>query len=373
MFKIKSAIAAFMITVTMLGAVPAHAVQYATIADIREETKDGWHETYMYKGEEIRVDLEIGIPDVDKVPAVLIKFPENLERSYVPANADIFEHPPAGFGYFVLTDPDSLYSHSSKPAGSDRYAEDDAQAENSPLTAAEALAFAKEQLEPYVKSLGDFDLELSYMDAWSRTYEAIDRTSSGDILDYSKPLTEMGYYDIIFNQTFQGIPYTQTGISFDERIKAEDKLQGFITGEAMVTVGSEDNYSLLFAPAQFDSLFVDDLPLAPFSEIKKEIETLIETGYVRDIYWLRLVYVCLHNPIDDGQTGALVPVWELSGEVMRNPKAATTIFSAEEMLKLKKFGGVTLLINAQTGKHYNPKDKSPDRSHAKYITWDDVK
>lgn len=364
---------AMMIMVATFAVNTASAVGYVTIADIKEEAQDGWHESFLYKGKEIKVDVDVAIPSIDKVAVLRIKWPEHLVATYAPVNADIFACTPAGFGYSVMSKPNSLFTNTNKPVGIDRYVEDGAQAENSPLSAAEALAFAKQELEPYVESLGGYELELSYMDAWSRQYEAIDRTNSGDILDYSKPLTEMGYYEIRFNQTFQGIPYTQHDINFENSIKAESNVSGGAMGEVFARVGSKDNYSLLFTPAQFDGVLVDDLPLASFSDIQNEIQMLIENGYVRDIYWLRLVYVRLYNPLDIGNTWVLFPVWELNGDIVQNSSAPASDYTPNELAKLKKIGGTKLLINAQTGKYYNVEDTSPDRSYAKYLTWDEVK
>ena len=361
-----------MMGIVMTGISAVDAEEYTTITEIREETKEGWHESFWYEGAEIRAEVDVEIPDVDKVPVIRVKWPENLTPTGAPSNAEIYQSPPAGFGYSVMSQPNVLFANTSQRVGVDRYVEEGARAENSPLSAAEALAFAKAQVEPYVQDMGGFDLQLSYMDAWSRQYAVLDRTSTGDTLDYNQPLTDMGYYEISFNQTFQGIPYTQHDLRFEQSIKEESDVPGGAMGEVFVRVGSADNYSLLFAPAQWDGVLVDDLPLAPFARIRQEIRAMVESGYVRDIYRLRLVYVRLINPADIGNTWVLFPVWELSAETVQNPSAPTVVYTPDERAKQQKFGGTKLLINAQTGNCYQAQDTSPLRSYAQYLTWDEV-
>ncbi|MEG1677903.1 MAG: hypothetical protein RR379_09545, partial [Clostridia bacterium] len=70
----------------------------------------------------------------------------------------------------------------------------------------------------------------------------------------------------------------------------------------------------------------------------------------------------------------LVPVWELNGVIVENPKSPTPppYFDDEEEQRLN--GGRTDYFNAQTGEyydHYNNTD--PDRLNAAILTWDQVK
>ncbi len=358
-------------TLLSLSAAAASSSKYVSISDIKKEAMNGWHQTYTYNGEDIKLDVEVEVPNVEKVPAVLVKWPTELTPKYAPPTAEISELYPHGFIYSVLSGPTTLTSVQS--SGKDRYIENGARAENSPLTPNEALDFAQELLRPYVEDVGSFDLQLEYMDAWSRGYKAIDSTSAGPVLDYDEPTTEMGNYHIEFNQVFYGIPYTESRILFDDLSDRERTTPDGAMGEAYVIVGSKDDYVLAFAPAQVDHILTDDLPLAPFSEVKKEIEKLIKTGYIRDIYRLRLVYLRLYNPADIGNTWVLFPVWEVYGEIMRKPEDPTPVYDEADMEKARKFGGTSILINAQTGQAYNRKDNSSTRSDAVFQTWDEVK
>ena len=357
-----------------LGTAQAYAGGYVTIAELREEAEDGWHETYTYKGEEIRIDVDIEIPEVDSVPVVLVKWSEALTPKYAPPGAIPLEglsKGEIGYAYYKnFTQDDVNYA-----ASPDRYIEDGAQAENCPITPEEAIQVFKNILQPYMEEFNCFDLQLNYIDAWSRLYKMIDITDSGDVLDYDKPVSNMGWYQVEFYQVFHGIPFINNYLQFEEGIKAETDLWNGEGGLGQIFAGmsSPDDYSMIFCPAVEERLLAEDIPLAQLSNVKNEIIQLIESGYIRDIYRLRLAYVSLYNPDDLRSTRVLFPVWEVYGEIMRSPKAPTPVYAPEEMEKVLKFGGTSLFINAQTGTHYNPKDKSSDRSHAKYVTWDEVK
>ena len=144
-------------------------------------------------------------------------------------------------------------------------------------------------------------------------------------------------------------------------------------GDISTLVGSVNDYSIVFHPIVEDAVLAEDIPLAPFSVVKTEVEKLIEAGYIRDIYKVRLVYARYYNPDDLGNTYILAPVWEFNGIITDGPKAPTPNYSDEEKEALRKYGGRFVLIDAQTAQYFNPDDTRPNRSYSNYITWDEVK
>lgn len=71
-------------------AAAAGGLQYATMADLREETKNGWHQNYTYKGETIQIDADIVVPDVDAVPIIRIMVASDIDytMNFYPAIRD---------------------------------------------------------------------------------------------------------------------------------------------------------------------------------------------------------------------------------------------------------------------------------------------
>ena len=367
MKMIKTALTVLMAMILLLGCiVPASAAQYVTIADIREETKDGWHETYTFKGEEIRVDVDIEIPDVDKVPIVRIKEPGEIYPNDAPENADVTLFGNEGFLYSV--EPTAASNSYTGFVDREQYSYG-AQAENSPFTSDEAVAFALEKLQPYCEMYDLPDLQIRSIAAFSRLYKANDNAKT---INFDEPITEAGNYDIDFSQSFYGIPYHYKAYPFVWPLKSEPQTLSLI-GDIYAVVVSEEKYAISFRPAIEDELLANDVPLLPFSEIRKEYEHLINTGYIRDVYNIRLGYFVMDNPNDLGNTSILIPVWELSGAIVNHPSNPTPapVFADRELQK--RNAGRYALINAQTAKYYNPEDKSRDRKHGTYITWDEVK
>ena len=370
MFKIKSAIVAFMITVTMLGAVPAHAVQYVTIADIREETKDGWHETYTYKNEAITINADVFIPAIEAVPIVRIKMVNGLApSSEIPAESvSIYEN--RGFAYGIVSISDEALN---TPTHNILYTDENAYADNSPFSPEEAELFALEKMKPYMEQLGLADIGLDYVQAYSKEYTISRTGKKGVSYDINKPVTDLGFYTMAFHQMFYGIPFKGTNLMFNEQIKAEKDITVGTLGEIGALVASDEHYSLVFCPVVEDGVITADVPLAPFSKVKKEIEKLIGTGYIREIYNVRLIYMYFYNPDDLYNTYILKPVWQVNGILVTNPKEQTPVYSEEEKAVQRRYGELYGYFDAQTGAYYNPNDTSSDRGYAKYITWDEVK
>lgn len=363
-----------LVTITMMFALTsslANASGYVTIANIKEETKNGWHETYTYSGQEILVDVDIKVPDVDAVPIVRIRQVGDVQPSDLPPYANITPIENAGFEYTVESKEGVMFLQKNGKFGHDRSVGNDIQAESSPLKPQEALDFIYERLAPYVESAGGFGLQIEYMGVYSRVYALIDSDKKGDLLDYNKPETQMGFYDIDFAQVFHGIPFIKKDSLFDVTVKSEPA-PPFI-GRIGGWVGSKNDYSLSFVPAIEDGILADDIPMVTFETVKHEFERLIESGYIRDVYRVRLGYILMYNPADLENTYLLIPAWELNGVIVQNPKDPTPAPLFDDPKQQMSSGGLATYVNAQTGKAYHPKDNTPTRYHGVFTTWDEVK
>jgi len=370
MLKMKRAIALLIIMVMALGAIPAHAAGYVSIADIREETKDGWHETYTYKGEEIRVDADIEIPDVDRVPVVSIMRPDMIQPIDEPSNAKITSFGDnVGFVSTVISEAGIFTGKSG--GGRIDSVEPGALAENSPFLPGDALQFAESKIAPYIEMTGTYYRQ-GFMAALSRAYESSREDASGIHLDMSKPLTEMGGYHIRLNQVFYGIPLVKLDWDFVSEIKSEPTEPAYL-GDIVITVASDVDYGFRMCPAIEEGVPYENVPLVAFSDVKKEAEKLIESGYVRAVYGVALEYMAMNDPKALGEKYVLVPVWRMNAVIMQRPNDPTPSFSEADVRKNTLGGYQSAVFNAQTAKYYNPEDKNHDRKHGTYITWDEVK
>ncbi|MEA5014254.1 MAG: DUF6034 family protein [Candidatus Limiplasma sp.] len=359
---------------TMVFALGTNAIaaQYVSINDLKEETKGGWHETYHVNGEAVVLDVDIEIPDINRVPVVKIRYPVDIQPINPPPNADILLSRD-GFSYSIESKPKTIFG-GNVSGTRNRSLGIGVQAENSPLTADEAVVFARELFFPYVEQT-NIDYDLLYVDAFSRLYKVKDSNASGVVGDYGKPITEMGCYTVQFRQSFYGIPYVRTAPPFINPPKSKI-IPAAPRGDIVLTVASPNDYAILFHPAIEDGIVEEDVPLAPFLKVKKEFERLIEAGYIKAVYKVRLEYVRMNNPDDIENSAILVPVWELNGTIVQNPKSPGPLpsFSEAQLQFIKEVGGAQeVLVDAQTAVYYDPQDNRANRGDANIITWNEVK
>lgn len=376
MFKMLR-VASLLVAVGLLLSLPtsnAFATKYVSIADIKEEVKSGWHQTYTYKGETIQIHAEIIIPDVDEVPIVRVKWADDLHPVNEPATAEIEQlSNNGGFISFVKSKEGVFWGTSVSNDGGESiiYREQCAQAENSLFTPSDAIEFLYNKLDPFMEMIGS-DIKITGMIATSRRYAFQKADRSGITVDFNKPLTEMGGYDIVASQVFDGIPLVQLEPFFADSVKNE-RVIGQSMGYINMTLASEIDYVLHFYSAVKDKVLVEDAPLISFSKVKETCEKLIETGYIRNIFDIRLEYTVMINPDDVGNTYLLIPMWVVSGIIVESPSSKTPTYTDEEIARFRRNRHGTALINAQTAIYIGPKDTSKTRWYGSYITWDEVK
>lgn len=354
------------------GAALARQKTYVTLSALREEVRDGWHQTYTFGEETIPVHVDMEVPVVETVPALRVRCVGELPPFNAPENARIDVYPQEGFFYSVQSKPGTISADSTN--GRYRWLQDysaDARAENSLFSREEALAFVEETIDPYVALCGSFAYELRQMYVETRGYKVISGDASPEVLDKTQTCTEMGVYQITLNQIFHGIPFLATRLPFTWPLRMEEGLQ-LAVGEMSAIVGSDQDYVIAFYPVIEDAVLAPDLPLCSFAEVKTELERLIETGYLRSVYSVRLAYCFFNNPDDLHNTFILLPVWEVTGVYVQSPKDPTPSPKFEETQTQMQFGGMAGYINAQTGQYLDPEDQTRTRSFGVYLTWDEV-
>ena len=344
-----------------------------TITDIKREVQEGWRQTYTFQGETIAINVAIEVPDADAVPALRVRCVGDLQPSGAPEKAEIYREPQEGFLYIIESHPGAIFGANTK--GRFRWLQnysDTALAENSPFSREEALAFLQKTIAPYVQACGSFAYEVRKMYVESRGYKVIKSDSSGETLDYGTTCTEMGVYQIVFNQVFHGIPYLALSLPFTWPLKVEEGLM-LAVGEIRAAVASETDYALAFHPVVEDAVLAQDIPLTPFADVKAAVEQLIESGYLRNVYSVRLEYCFFNNPDDLHNTFILLPVWEVNGVYVQSPKDPTPTARFGDRATEIAYGGMPGYFNAQTGKYLDPEDQTQTRSFGTYLSWDDVK
>lgn len=321
----------------------ALAKDYLTLLALREEVREGWHETYDFNEKTIVVDIDINVPNVDKFPVIRVErisgvLPHSDDVTVISSDSDgiVIEKRSSNEAF--------CYGYGEPYYDPEPYAH----AENSPMTALEAQAFLQEIALKYQSQYGAFDLDARPVIAASREYEVIKSKGGEKVgIDTEKPLTEMGHYSVWFYQAFHGIPKLEgsaMGPPENDRVDVPGPMC-----EIYGNVSSEENYSLVVFAGREVEMREEDIPLLSFAPVKKQIEQLMQEGYIREIYEVSLGYNSIRDPQSPKSQYLFVPVWRVRGLVYDRPNAPDQVLSETDRMLNPHTGGQTLSIDAQTG------------------------
>lgn len=325
-----------------LGAMPACAADMVSIADIREETKDGWHQTYEAHGRSITIDVDIQVPDIQSVPILSVGFSPALKTTEPDSSYLQVAVEKTG----IVLVKQSAADYFQGKGDSYQITGDDARAENNPLSAEEAQHIVESTIQQFYGQTGPLDIRLYSQMAKSRTYDRDENNGDVSDLNLDKPTSEMGSYVFQYDEYFHGIPRTRSGPHIYSHQGTED-IQ-FPGGPIVATIASANDYVINFNPTIEKGILIDDVPLISFAAVQRQFETFISAGLLRDVQMVRFAYYCFIDP-KGTDSFVLQPVWQLMGMVTDgagDPNPEPNSFTPEYT---QKHWGQTLLIDAFTG------------------------
>ena len=342
---------------TMMGALllmPTLALANSDMVSISELRQQGeamgrWTQTYDTPNGKVSVDIPIIVPEVENVPILqvsavmgkdvaeekgLIKSEEQgngilyedfdiLSKLSVDVSnaATIFcanpEETNLAFFQVNLDEPlakrlgnwdySSDYYYPNEMNPETLFAEENDQ----PLSAAEDVLAVL--LQDYYGS-ENADYGVDYVEVRGRARKRVGRTKN-DLGAYKKDYPKGTYY-ISFRQKLEGIPIyleighkmlttNQTHITQEVALKCQ-RISGIETN----TLEYMDETSFILDTTWMgeEKRIQEDVPLATLDEVIQALEKKIEEGYIRDIYALRLGYVCYPDDISP-DIYALYPAW----------------------------------------------------------------
>ena len=387
MKRICSFLLAILFSALCASAAMAEAETFS-IKELPGVTSPRWKQTYEAYGRTIDVDVEIIIPEVETAPALKVQWAPALEdplRSKLAAeyeNADKEDN--KHYYSFKSKKSHTLYLEHKWPLRggtkknkeswekvtadySDliRFDPDQAYAENNPMTVQEATEVVRTHLKEVFP-----DMEISLDTVWLSGATRWKRNK--------KTIDEKGYYHLNMRQCFHGIPlmasisaaYTDPfdqlwGEILDEKdapymyiLVRRDDDHGLVRG----SVYSEDSWNIVAHLYAETEQLCQDMPLVPFDAVKSQVEDLINKGYVRWINSVTLGYAQFKTGnMDDF---ALVPSWVVWCEYIPDGPLAEKEYGVNDSeLTFDGNNGFyrPLIINAQTGKLYNPESTEPGR------------
>ena len=325
-----------------------------SISELRQqvEVMGRWTQTYDTPNGEVSVDIPVIVPEVENVPILQVSavmgkdvaeekgllksvdqenagagiFYDDFDiLSKLNANVDdaamIFCANPKEIDLAFLqvshNDPNSMrmgswdyssdYYYPNEMNPETLFAEENEQPMS---TANDALAVLLQNY--YGKENADYDVD--YVEVRGKARKRAGRTKN-DLGAYKKDYPKATYY-ISFRQKLEGIPIyleighkmlttNQTYVTQEVALKCQ-RIRGIETNT--LEYMDETSFILDTTWMREEKRIQEDVPLATLDEVIQALEKKIEEGYIRDIYALRLGYVCY---LDDTSPDiyALYPAW----------------------------------------------------------------
>ncbi|MEE0401544.1 MAG: hypothetical protein UDN39_06325 [Christensenellales bacterium] len=240
--------------------------------------------------------------DVDGAAMIFCANPKEIDLAFLQVNLD--EPLAKRLGNW---DYSSDYYYPNEMNPEILFAEENDQ----PLSAAEDVLAVL--LQDYYGS-ENADYGVDYVEVRGRARKRVGRTKN-DLGAYKKDYPKGTYY-ISFRQKLEGIPIyleighkmlttNQTYVTQEVALKCQ-RIRGIETNT--LEYMDETSFILDTTWMREEKRIQEDVPLATLEDVMRALEKRIEEGYIRDIYALRLGYVCY---LDDTSPDiyALYPAW----------------------------------------------------------------
>ena len=385
-----------------------------SISELRQqvEVMGRWTQTYDTPNGEVSVDIPIIVPEVENMPILQVSavmgkdvaeekglhksvdqenagagiFYDDFDiLSKLNANVDdaamIFCANPEEIDLAFLqvshNDPNSMrmgswdyssdYYYPNEMNPETLFAEENEQPMS---TANDALAVLLQNY--YGKENADYDVD--YVEVRGKARKRVGRTKN-DLGAYKKDYPKATYY-ISFRQKLEGIPIyleighkmlttNQTYVTQEVALKCQ-RIRGIETNT--LEYMDETSFILDTTWMREEKRIQEDVPLATLEDVMRALEKRIEEGYIRDIYALRLGYVCY---LDDTSPDiyALYPAWICDCIYANSPREQIMENIVTDAFR-ENFRYEQILVDAQTCDiQAGWIDRDEGLYHAEPMTW----
>ena len=352
----------------------------STLADLRAETADGWHQTYEAHGRTIQIDADVTLPDTDTFPILTVRLAAApLSQEQAEALMDgVATHDqrddtwtewlPGGGGVLRLINHDGYFTYSLSDSydvlcnesgwGGLHYEEntlplatldwDTPLIENSTLTLRDADSFLGQQIERFFGAQVQAQLtQVVTRSPWITRKGAF--------------LTPCGTYVLSYRQAFGSIPVLRRILEVYNQCSAklpapEEHLE--FGGEAKMDLSTPEEYALWLDLYQKQETKYEDVPLCSFATVKAAVEKRIDEGLLRGISSIRLGYI-VYPDSQDNTLFWLLPGWVVEGDVY--PDAKTELTKRQIKEGSDDWYKGTVVVDGQRGTLFDAKDNSKTR------------
>lgn len=250
-------------------------------------------------------------------------------------------------------------------------------AEDNELSLADAETALK-RLLAYYYGEKEADVDLDYVEIRGRARKLIGRRTD-DLGDYKEDYPK-GTYCLYYRQNMEGIPIymeignkmlttNQSKVSQDVALKRERI--SHMSDVNKIEFMDNSSFFMNAVLLKEEHILESDVPLASLDEIITRLEQEINAGRIRDVYALRLGYVCY---LDEGSpdTYTLYPTWMCDCIYTESAKESIMENITSDAFR-ENFRYEQVLIDAQTCELLAGWIVEDDGLyHKEPITWDDL-
>jgi len=218
------------------------------------------------------------------------------------------------------------------------------------------------------------DYGVDYVEVRGKARKRVGRTKN-DLGAYKKDYPKATYY-ISFRQKLEGIPIyleighkmlttNQTYVTQEVALKCQ-RIRGIETNT--LEYMDETSFILDTTWMREEKRIQEDVPLATLEDVMRALEKRIEEGYIRDIYALRLGYVCY---LDDTSpdTYTLYPAWVCDCIYANSPREQIEENDVTDAFR-ENYRYEQILVDAQTCDIQEGWiDRDEGLYHAEPMTW----
>ena len=400
-----------LLLVLMLATASADMV---SISELRQQAEavGRWTQTYETPNGKVSVDIPIIVPEVENVPILQVSAvmgkdvaeEKGLHKSVDQENAgagilyddfDILsklntdvddaamifcanpEEIDLAFLQVSHNDPNSMrmgswdyssdYYYPNEMNPETLFAEENEQPMS---TANDALAVLLQNY--YGKENADYDVD--YVEVRGKARKRVGRTKN-DLGAYKKDYPNGTYY-ISFRQKLEGIPIyleighkmlttNQTYVTQEVALKCQ-RIRGIETNT--LEYMDETSFILDTTWMREEKRIQEDVPLATLEDVMRALEKRVEEGYIRDIYALRLGYVCYPDDTSP-DIYALYPAWICDCIYANSPREQIMENIVTDAFR-ENFRYEQILVDAQTCDiQAGWIDRDEGLYHAEPMTW----
>ena len=343
-----------------------------SIKELPGVTSSRWEQTYEAYGRTIRVNTDIVIPDMEKIPLLAVQPMEPLLEEEVQKYEEMFSTP---YSSKFLNDKYRTYisfsDHEGHPDLSNaekvttpnrplyEYDRKKAYTEDNDLTVAEAENLVRENIQKVFPGM-DF---------------RVDKIVINDRTKYrksGKKLEAKGYYELDCAQVIDGVPVAGSihNAYRNGRTKHDHIIGNYGTASAAVT--DEGNFYGRYSIWNTTAELGTPDQFLPFDAVRPKIEDMIMSGNIRHVFSVNLGYAQYDLPEGSKYEYILVPAWVVCAGWMDEPEeeddGSTSVNGSDYAMGCTY---LPIIVNAVTGEATNPLDESVDRMllPASWIQW----